>query len=136
MPSHSSFANRIHCRRSPHARAKIEEADGIKSKTLSRLQNRGNSLDYQSREIAGSAHTMKSAMERQFQALRQRYTVAEASLEGAGRLWHRPGIATWQGLWNNKEAAAEDVLEDILRDKIVPPRYAPVSEPANRCSSR
>ena len=56
---------------------------------------------------------MKYAMELQLQTLRKRYVTAEAYLEehiGYGTPWY----ATWQGIWNNKEAAAK-VFQDIIQ---------------------
>jgi hypothetical protein len=56
---------------------------------------------------------MKSAMERQLQALRQRYITAEAHLEkqiGYGTAWY----ATWQGIWHNQEAGFPEELEKFL----------------------
>ena len=56
---------------------------------------------------------MKNAMELNCRRLRKRYVTAEAYLEaqiGYGTPWY----ATWQGFWNNKEAAAK-VFEDIIQ---------------------
>ena len=92
------------------ARAKLE-ADGIKSKALSRLQTEATYIPEESKSKFRAA--MKNAMELQLQALRKRYVTAEAYLEaqiGYGTPWY----ATWQGFWNNKEAAAK-VFQDIIQ---------------------
>ena len=91
------------------ARAKIE-ADSIKSKALSRLQTEATYIPESGKSRFRDA--MKNAMELQLQALRKRYVTAEAYLKehiGYGTPWY----ATWQGIWNNKEAAAK-VFQDII----------------------
>jgi hypothetical protein len=91
------------------ARAKLE-ADSIKSKALSRLQTEVTYIPEGRKSRFRDA--MKFAMERQLQALRKRYVTAEAYLEehiGYSTPWY----ATWQGIWNNKEAAAK-VFQDII----------------------
>ena len=92
------------------ARAKLE-ADGIKSKALSRLHTEATYIPESGKSKFRDA--MKSAMELQLNALRKRYAVAEAYLDehiGYGTAWY----ATWQGIWNNKEAAAK-VFQDIIQ---------------------
>ena len=92
------------------ARAKIE-ADSIKSKALSRLQTEATYIPEAGKSRFRAA--MKNAMELQLKALRKRYATAEAYLEeqiGYGTPWY----ATWQGIWNNKEAAAK-VFQDIIQ---------------------
>jgi hypothetical protein len=91
------------------ARAKLE-ADSIKSKALSRLQTEATYIP-EGRK-SRFRDTMKFAMELQLQALRKRYVTAEAYLNehiGYGTPWY----ATWQGIWNNKEAAAK-VFQEII----------------------
>jgi hypothetical protein len=92
------------------ARAKLE-ADGIKSKALSRLHTEGTYIREGSKSKFRAA--MKNAMELQLQTLRKRYVTAEAYLEaqiGYGTAWY----ATWQGIWNNQEAAAPHSLNRFL----------------------
>jgi hypothetical protein len=91
------------------ARAKLE-ADSIKSKALSRLQTEATYIPEGRKSRFRDA--MKFAMERQLQALHERYVTAEAYLQaqiGYGTPWY----ATWQGFWNNEEAAAK-VFQDII----------------------
>ena len=91
------------------ARAKLE-ADGIKSKALSRLHTEATYIPESGKSKFRAA--MKNAMELQLQALRKRYAAAEAYLNehiGYGTPWY----ATWQGIWNNQEAAAK-VFQDII----------------------
>jgi hypothetical protein len=95
------------------ARAKIE-ADGIKSKALSRLQTEATYIPDVSKSRFQAA--MKKAMELQLDTLRNHYATADAYLEkqiGYSTPWY----ATWQGLWNNKEAAAK-VFQDIIQDAV------------------
>jgi hypothetical protein len=95
------------------ARAKLE-ADSIKSKALSRLQTEATYIPEGRKSRFRDA--MKNVMELQLQVLRKRYVTAEASLEaqiGYGTPWY----ATWQGFWNNKEAAAK-VFQDIIQTAV------------------
>ena len=113
---HRSLANRS--REELRARAKLE-ADGIKSKALSRLQTEATYIPEGGKSRFRAA--MKNAMELQLQALRKRYVTAEAYLEaqiGYGTPGMPPGRVS--GITRKPPRRC---LRISSRPRSIPPRF-------------